>query len=149
MNATAAISTYKKVKIESSVAAADSHLLIAMLFQGALLSIADARNSMARKDIPAKGAAISHAITIIGEGLHASLDKNSGGELAQNLSALYDYMVIRLVEANLNNDVARLDEVAQHLTGLKEAWDSIRPEIQQAMQMPQPGNAPQSVYGRT
>lgn len=127
MNTAAAINAYKKVGLESIVASADPHKLISMLFEGALLAIADARNDMMRKDIPAKGAAISHAIAIIGEGLHASLDKNAGGELAQSLASLYDYMVMRLVAANLNNDVAALDEVKHLLSGLQDAWDSIRP----------------------
>lgn len=128
MNATAAINTYNKVGIESSINGADPHQLISMLFQGALQAIASARNEMMRKQTAAKGKSISRAIAIIGEGLHASLDKQVGGELAQNLSALYDYMVARLVAANLKNDVAALDEVARLLTELKGAWDSIRPQ---------------------
>lgn len=126
MNATTVAKTYHKVGIESSVAAADPHRLISMLFQGALLAIANAKSGIARKDIPAKGAAITKAIAIIGEGLHACLDKKVGGELAQNLSSLYDYMVLRLSVANSTNDAAILDEVSNLLAGLKDAWDSIR-----------------------
>src|SRR3990167_7781663 len=126
MNTTAAIKAYNKVGVESSVTAAGPVKLISMLYQGALLAIANARNGILRKDIPAKGAAISKAIAIIGEGLNASLDKKVGGELAQNLSSLYDYMVMRLLAANLNNDMAALDEVARLLNDLKGAWDSIR-----------------------
>jgi flagellar protein FliS len=64
--------------------------------------------------------------------LNASLDKAVGGELAQNLSSLYDYMAMRLVAANLNNDVAALDEVAHLLAELAGAWDGIRPKVMQA-----------------
>jgi flagellar protein FliS len=92
-----------------------------------LLAIANAKNGMQRNDIQAKGNAISKAIAIIDEGLNASLDKKVGGELAQNLSSLYDYMSMRLIAANLKNDAAALDEVARLLNELKEAWDSIRP----------------------
>lgn len=139
MNATAAIKAYGKVGVESSVTAADPHKLISMLFQGALLAIANAKNGMLRKDIPAKGAAISKAIAIIGEGLNASLDKKVGGDLAQNLSSLYDYMVMRLVAANLNNDMAVLDEVARLLSELKGAWESIRQTaVASAVSVPQP-----------
>jgi flagellar protein FliS len=126
------MSTYSKTKayadigIESSVVAADPHKLIAMLFQGALLAIASAKNAMLRKDIPAKGAAISKAVLIIGEGLQASLDKNVGGELAQSLDQLYGYMMSRLVLANLHNDPAILDEIARLLGEIKDAWDAIR-----------------------
>ncbi|MHB0926373.1 MAG: flagellar export chaperone FliS [Gallionellaceae bacterium] len=125
MYTTAAIKAYNKVGIESSVTAAGPVKLISMLYQGALLAIANAKSGILRKDIPAKGAAISKAIAIIGEGLNASLDKKVGGDLAQNLSSLYTYMVTRLVAANLNNDIAALDEVARLLNDLKGAWDSI------------------------
>lgn len=128
MNTMAAIKTYNKVRVESSVAAADPHQLILMLFQGALLAIVNAKNGMLRKDIPAKGAAISQAILIIDDGLKASLNKDVGGELAHNLAALYDYMTNRLLTANLKNDEIALDEVARLLNDLKGAWESIRPE---------------------
>lgn len=127
MNATTAINTYNNVHVESGVNGADPHKLISMLFHGALLEIANAKNGILRKETAAKGKSISKAIAIIGEGLNASLDKSVGGELAQNLSSLYDYMVVRLVAANLKNDIAVLDEVARLLTELKGAWDSIRP----------------------
>lgn len=149
MNAATAINSYTKVGIESEITSADPHKLISLLFQGALLAISNARNSMLRKDIPAKGAAISKAIAIIGEGLNASLDKKVGGDLAQNLSSLYDYMAIRLVAANLNNDIAALDEVARLLSDLKDAWDSIRqPDNQPKTAQVRPATAPQLVYGR-
>jgi flagellar protein FliS len=148
MNATVAINAYKKVGVESKVIGADPHQLISMLFHGALDRIANAKSEIKRKDIAAKGQSISKAIAIIGEGLHASLDKRVGGELAQNLSALYDYMVRRLLEANLKNDTEILDEVTDLLAGLAEAWDAIRP--QNAKSRPQqnaPGNA-HLAYGR-
>lgn len=126
MSATSAINTYNRVGIESGVGTADPHQLISMLYQGALLAIANAKNSILRKDIATKGASISKAIMIIDEGLNACLDKDAGGELAHNLAALYDYMSIRLLTANLKNDIAGLDEVARLLADLKQAWDSIR-----------------------
>jgi len=164
MNTTTAIKAYGKVGIESGVTAADPHKLISMLYQGALQAIANAKNGILRKDIPAKGKAISHAISIINEGLDASLDKKVGGELAQNLSSLYGYMGTRLVTANLNNDMAILDEVARLLADLKGAWDSIRPNgaapapapmaqpqanvMPIAAQQPKPMNKVQMAYGR-
>ncbi len=162
MNATSATKAYAKVGVESSVVASDPHHLISMLYQGALLAIANARNGILRKDIPAKGAAISKAISIIDDGLNASLDKKVGGELAQNLSSLYDYMCKRLLSANLNDDMAALEEVARLLNDLKGAWEGIRPAA--AAPQPQAKSAPnmatmavppkqvankvQSLYGR-
>jgi len=132
MNATTAIKAYASVGLESSVATADPHKLISLLYQGALLAISTAKNQMLRKEVAAKGKSISHAITIIDEGLKASLDKNVGGELAQNLSALYEYMNQRLLIANLKNDVAALDEVSRLLSDLKGAWEEIRPKVMSA-----------------
>lgn len=127
MNASSAIKAYTRVGIESGATAADPHKLISMLFQGALLAIANAKNGMLRRDIPAKGKAISQAIQIIDAGLNASLDKKVGGDLALNLSSLYEYMCRRLLVANLKNDMEALDEVTRLLADLKDAWESIRP----------------------
>lgn len=127
MNVTTATKAYTKIGVESGVSAADPHKLISMLYQGALLAIANAKNGILRKDIPAKAAAISKAFMIVDDGLNASLDKKVGGELAQNLSSLYDYICIRLTQANLSNDMAVLDEVARLLNDLKGAWENIRP----------------------
>jgi flagellar protein FliS len=150
MNAHVGIKAYEAVGIESGIAAADPHRLISMLFQGALLAIANAKNGMLRKDIAAKGAAISHAISIIDEGLNASLDKSVGGELAQNLSSLYEYMSMRLITANLKNDVDALEEVARLLADLKDAWDSIRPTVAgNPAEHPKPVvSRPQLTYGK-
>lgn len=145
MNTTYAISAYTKVGTESGVIGADPHMLISLLFKGALLTIANAKNEVLRKDTSAKGKSISKAIAIIGEGLNASLDKNAGGELAQNLSSLYEYMTRRLVEANLKNDVTALDEVARLLTELAGAWDAIRPAIIETVPQPSGSNDVQRV----
>lgn len=152
MNANTATNAYARIEAESSLHAADPHMLIAMLFQGALLAISNAKNAMLRKDIAAKGKATSHAIRIIGEGLRASLDKNVGGKLVQDLDALYEYMCLRLVSANLNNDVEALDEVTRLLSEIKGAWDSIRPvnnsPLSAVPQPPVPSKQSALVYGR-
>ena len=135
MNIKNVATVYAKVGVESGVSAADPHKLIAMLYQGALLAIANAKNGIMRQDISVKGTSISKAISIIDEGLSASLDKKVGGQLAQNLSALYEYMCTRLMVANLKNDTAALDEVTTLLSDLKKAWESIRPETLPAKPM--------------
>lgn len=131
MNTSVGINAYKDVGLETSVMGADPHKLVAMLFQGALLATSEAKYEMQNRHLEAKGKAISKAITIIGEGLQASLDMKTGGEIAQNLFSLYSYMNKRLVEANLNNDTAMLDEVTHLLAELQDAWNTIRPQVVQ------------------
>ena len=116
---------YAQVGVETGVAAADPHKLILMLFDGTLAAISNARLALSRKEIGAKGAAISKAIAIVDGGLKASLDVRAGGELAERLAGLYDYMLQRLLVANLRNDTEALDEVARLLNELRGAWAQI------------------------
>ena len=117
--------TYAKVGVETAVAAADSHQLIVMLFDGALLAIAKAEGFMRQGMIAEKGEAVSRAIDIIANGLRASLDFSAGDELAGRLAGLYDYMGLRLVHANLKNDLGALQEVGRLLGEIKSAWEEI------------------------
>ena len=120
-----AIDAYAEVGVETGVAAADPHKLILMLFDGTLAAIAKGKLAMSRGEIAAKGAAISKAIEIIDGGLKASLDVAAGGVLAQRLAALYDYMLNRLLAANLRNDSSLLDETTRLLNELRGAWAQI------------------------
>ena len=119
-----AVKEYNRINITSGVEEADPHRLIQMLMQGALEKIAIAKGYLTRGDTNGKGSHISWAISII-EGLRASLNMDEGGEVAKNLEDLYEYMIRRLLRANLENDSALLDEVSSLLQTVKAAWDEI------------------------
>lgn len=121
---------YAQVGLESGVMSASPHQLIVMLFDGAQSALVRARILMNQGDIPAKGAALSKAINIIENGLSAGLDMEKGGELAENLSALYDYMSRRLLHANLHNDEQAIIEVLALLENIADAWRQIGPNYQ-------------------
>jgi flagellar protein FliS len=123
-----AMKQYHSLGMKTSVEDATPHRLIQMLMDGALDKIAAARGFMERGEIPQKGAHISWAISII-DGLRVSLDKSVGGEIAQNLDDLYNYMMTRLTEANLKNDTNYLNEVSGLLRQIKGAWDAMPEEI--------------------
>jgi flagellar secretion chaperone FliS len=118
-------SAYSKVGIETGVGSASPHQLILMLFDGAVLALSSAAVQMREKRSIDKGQSISRAIDIIANGLKASLDRNVGGELADRLAALYDYMCARLLQANLRDDLAALTEVTGLLGELRGAWEEI------------------------
>lgn len=124
--------SYAKVGIEAAVESADPHRLILMLFDGAISAVSLARIHMNSGDIAQKGMAISKAIDLVSNGLLASLDMKAGGDLAERLAALYEYMAQRLLFANLKNNVAALDEIAELLASLRQAWAEIAPGKQQA-----------------
>ena len=117
---------YRKVGVQSNVEAASPHKLIAMLLDGAVGKIHAARGLMEQQQTAAKGEQISWAMAII-EGLRGALDLNAGGTLANNLDALYDYAMRRLVRANLENDLAALDEVLGLLSEIRAGWNGIAP----------------------
>ncbi len=124
--------SYATVGIDVAVETADPHRLILMLFDGAIAATTIAKMHMEHGDIPQKGTKISKAIDLISSGLRASLDLESGGQLAEHLAALYDYMVQRLFWANAKNEVAALDEVTTLLIELRDAWAQISPNDQAA-----------------
>lgn len=124
------VNAYANVGLETGIASASPHKLIVMLYDGALVALLNAKSNIAAGNIAAKGKALSHAITIIDNGLRASLDRTAGGEIAANLDALYDYMSRRLLQANLKNDVTVIDEVHRLLADLRGAWVAIGDKVQ-------------------
>jgi flagellar secretion chaperone FliS len=119
------VNAYAKVGVETGVSSASPHQLIVMLFDGAMKALGAAIVNMKANNIAAKGEAISKAILIIDSGLRASLDKKAGGEIAEGLDSLYEYMGARLLQANLKNDVTILEEVQKLLGDLRSAWTAI------------------------
>lgn len=121
-----AASAYKRVAAETSVQGADPHQLVGLLFDALLQSIATARGAMTRHDIQTKGAALGKAVRIIEEGLKAGLNLRDGGDVARNLHQLYGYSVLRLTQANLNNDATALEEVVRLIEPVAESWKLIK-----------------------
>jgi len=124
MYRTSAMKQYQTVNTQAQTSGANPHRLIQMLMEGGLSRLAQARGAMDRGQIALKGELIGKAIGIVG-GLRDGLDLEKGGELATNLDGLYEYMVGRLMQANLKNDAAALEEVSDLLRTVKSGWDGI------------------------
>lgn len=116
-----ALNAYNKVNIEAAINAASPVQLIVMLYDGAINAIATAKGALSQSRIEEKGRRISQAIGII-ECLRTVLDKEKGGEVAQNLNDLYDYMKRQLLLGNLKNQTENLDEVIKLLSDIRGAW---------------------------
>lgn len=116
---------YAAVGVETGVATASPHKLVAMLFDGYMDAMAQARGAMQAGNVEAKGKAIGRAVRIVEEGLKASLDTGAGGNLAADLRDLYAYVTVRLTHANLRNDPAVLDECQRLIEPLRDAWLAI------------------------
>ena len=136
MFARQAINTYAQVGVQTSAMSASPHKLITMLYDGARAAIARAKFHLENGEIVARGNAISKAIDIIDNGLRAVLDHEQGGEISASLESLYEYMVRRLMLANLRSDMALLNEVDALLENLSSAWAQIDDSAQQASGQP-------------
>lgn len=125
-NAAFGVQQYASVGVRAGIEDASPHRLIQMLFEGALQRLAAAKGAIQREDRAVKGEQIGKAISIIG-GLRESLNPEAG-ELSENLESLYAYMQRRLLEANIESSLEKLEEVTVLLRDIKEAWDGISPE---------------------
>lgn len=120
---------YRNVGLETSVAGANPHQLVSLLFDALQQSLLSAKGAILSGDIPAKGRAISRAVRILEEGLKAGLDADRGGNLAANLRSLYDFCIFSLSEANMRNDVAKVDEVIRVIHPVSDGWSQIKSEV--------------------
>ncbi|HHJ35456.1 MAG TPA: flagellar export chaperone FliS [Gammaproteobacteria bacterium] len=118
------VNQYNNVNSYTGVTDANPHQLVQMLIDGALGKLSVLKGLIERKETAKKGQVVGQAISIIG-GLRSSLDMEKGGDLAANLDDVYEYIERRLVQANLKNDVAIVDEVVALLREIKTAWESI------------------------
>mgnify|MGYP000739159248 FL=1 len=118
------INAYKKDSLKQDIASADPHRLTLMLMQGSLDRIAYAKGCMERKDFAGKAEHLSRVNAIL-LNLRDTLDLDVGGDVAQNLYSLYEYMITRLLDANVQNSSQILDEVTSLLLPIKKAWASI------------------------
>jgi flagellar secretion chaperone FliS len=121
----AAIQKYTQTSMETGVIAATPVELIVMLYDGAIVACRSAIPLIEQRQIEKKSTLLSKAIMIIESGLRLSLNKKVGGEIAQNLDALYGYMSDRLYIANIRNQPEAVEEVIKLLVELKGAWEAI------------------------
>lgn len=121
MNMKSAMSAYMQTKVHSAVDGASPSQLITLLFDRALERVREARWHVQQGDLAGQGECIGKAIDIVAS-LDSYLDHDSGGDVAQTLDTLYDYLVRQLYRANQKSDVLLLDEVASLLSEVRVGW---------------------------
>jgi flagellar protein FliS len=124
--------SYHQVGVHTGVAGATPHRLVGMLFDGLQSFITQAQGAIAQGDVAAKCEAISRAVNIVDEGLRSALDLERGGQIAADLHDLYNYVSLRLVQANLHTSTETLEECKRLIEPLREAWAAIGPQVEGA-----------------
>lgn len=119
MNALRQLQAYKA----NQIVTADPGTILLMLYQGAIDALHRAVEHLAAGNMAEKGRRILQANDIINQFL-VSLDHEVGGEVAQNLESLYNYMLNEIMLGNVKNDPEPLKRVASLLSTLKEGWET-------------------------
>jgi len=118
------VAQYQKASKQYSLLGADPHQVIMILMNAAVDSMAIAKGCIERKDFEGKSNAINKAIQVIG-GLQDGLNLDVDNGIGQNLNSLYDYMIRRLTEASLEMSIEKVNEVAQLIIPIRDAWRQI------------------------
>ncbi|HSS58528.1 MAG TPA: flagellar export chaperone FliS [Solirubrobacteraceae bacterium] len=109
---------------ENSILTASPEQLVVMLYDGAGRFLRQAEGSMIDGSWLQASEKLSRAEAIIDE-LLATLDMDAG-EVADRLQSIYVFCKTRLIEARIERDPVRVDQVARLLGELREAWSQVR-----------------------
>ena len=124
MNALAALSQYGKIKDDTQTMYASPHQLMMMLFDGAIEAMSFNIGAIQTNDLEARSKQNTRSITII-NGMRECLDMKVGGELADNLYSLYQYMVQELFRASFKNDAETIRNIQTMLKDIRGSWEKI------------------------
>lgn len=108
---------YKKMEVTTN----DPVKLVVMLYDGAIVAMRRAVEHIKAKQYELKCKELMRAHDILFE-LLACLDREKGGEIANNLEALYTYMLRRILEVNMDLDIAKAEEVIRLLSNINDGW---------------------------
>ena len=111
---------YKQVQVKT----ANKGKLVVMLYQGCVKFLRLAKKSIDEENIEDANNYIIRSQDIIRE-LMNTLDMEKGGEIATNLSQLYDFVNRQLIEANINKDIEKIEVVEEMMLELLDAWKQI------------------------
>ncbi|MCD6449927.1 MAG: flagellar export chaperone FliS [Thermotogaceae bacterium] len=98
--------------------------LIELLYQRAVELLKSAEKFVTNKEYIKANENLKKAQDIVTE-LNLSLDMEKGGQIAQNLRALYNYMFKKLVDANVKKDAEAIKEVRGMLEELLDTWREV------------------------
>ena len=124
MNAIAALAQYGQIKNDAQTTYASPHQLMLMLFDGAIEAMSLTIGAIQNKNFELRSKQNTRSITII-NGMRECLDMETGGELANNLYSLYQYMTKELFRASFKNDVDTIQNIQTMLKDIRGSWEKI------------------------
>jgi flagellar protein FliS len=124
MNAISALAQYGQIKNDTQTTYASPHQLMLMLFDGAIEAMSITVGAIQNKNFELRSKQNTRSITII-NGMRECLDMETGGELANNLYSLYQYMARELFRASFKNDVDTIQNIQTMLKDIRGSWEKI------------------------
>ena len=124
MNAITALAQYGQIKNDAQTSYASPHQLMLMLFDGAIEAMSMTIGSIQNNNFELRSKQNTRSITII-NGMRECLDLETGGELADNLYSLYQYMVQELFRASFKNDADTIQNIQTMLKDIRGSWEKI------------------------
>lgn len=122
---------YANNYVETSVSEATPHKLVDMLYDGAIRHLKVSKVFIEQKNYEKKAFHLNKSLSII-NGLKVGVDVQSGGEIAENIYALYDYCYRTVFTASRENSLEKVDEILTIFQGLSESWKQMPNDIKQA-----------------
>lgn len=113
---------------ESAVAGASPVHLVTLLYEQAIKDLRHAIDAHTKADIEARTRHINHAILVIGH-LEATLDKEQGGKVAENLQLFYEQLRSGLVNAQCQQSIPLLEQQILFLSLIHQAWCEVERAI--------------------
>ena len=133
------VGAYKK----TSVHTASKEQVLLMLYQAAIRNCKKAIDAINNKQIAQKGEHLAKFQDIVVE-LNNSLDFKVGGEIARDLSALYDYLLFSSTQANIKMDATQLEGCLKVLNILYDGWN----EAIKSLRVTNPGQSASQAIGK-
>lgn len=118
-----------------AILTASPSALVVKLYEAAIHQLRKAIRAIEAKDIKARCAANRQAYDII-EHLLLTLNFEKGGQIAENLSKLYRFMMRRLIDVDVNNDAKAAEDVITLLEPLHQSWRKLDEQLSSPAPVP-------------
>ncbi len=112
---------YSNDYLKNQIATASREQLLIMFYDGAIRFTAQAKIAIENNNIEGRNYAIQKACAIVTE-LAATLDHKIGGKIAEDLDALYAFMLKQFNNASVKNDISPLIAIENILSDLRQTW---------------------------
>lgn len=119
-----ALNQYK----QNAVLTATPEELTLMLYEGAIKFMNIGKYSIENKDMEKAHSSLLRAQDIILE-LNYSLDMNY--DVSKGLRTLYDFVLTKLVDANVNKDSKAIEEALTVVNNMRDTWKEVIKQIKQ------------------